>query len=69
MSSCRAGHDLTGANGSWQLSGRGDIYLTCRICNAKRARLWRIANAHRLRRKHTKGKKKPGQTLNRRIPP
>jgi hypothetical protein len=45
---CAAGHLIEGANGSWQLSGRGDPFLTCRRCNALRAKLWRAANADRL---------------------
>jgi len=68
MSFCRAGHDLSGHNASWQAAGNGHVYLTCRICNSKRARAWRIANAHRLRRKRVKGKRQAGQILNRKIP-
>jgi len=61
---CRNGHDISGVNGSWQLSGRGDPYLTCRICNSIRAKAWRIANADYLVRKKPKpGMKKPGPTL------
>jgi len=45
---CAAGHPLDGPNGSWQMGGSGYVCLTCRKCNAIRAKLWRKVNAHRL---------------------
>jgi len=45
---CAAGHLIDGPNGSWQCDGKGAPVLTCRRCNAIRAKLWRATNAHRL---------------------
>jgi len=45
---CAAGHPLDGPNGSWQMGGSGYVCLTCRKCNAIRAKRWRAANADRL---------------------
>jgi RNase P subunit RPR2 len=45
---CAAGHLIDGANGSWQMGGSGHVGLTCRKCNAIRAKAWRAANADKL---------------------
>jgi ribosomal protein L40E len=58
---CAAGHPIDGANGNWQLSGRGVAYLVCRACNALRAKRWRAANAHRL--VYRPGRPKGGKVL------